>query len=64
MAHAHLPGNVFLSKKQSGLPKDSVVNLTQMIAIDRDLLSEKVGELPPRIMTKVNKCLNLVLALH
>ena len=35
------PGNVALSKKASGLPKKSVVNVSQIITIDKSLLKEK-----------------------
>ena len=40
---AGAPGNVPLSNKTTGLPKDSVANVSQIIAIDKTLLSERVG---------------------
>jgi len=42
---AAAPGNVLLTKRQSGLPKDSVVNVSQVLTLDRSLLSERVGRL-------------------
>ena len=43
---ATAPGNVPLSSGLSGLPKDSVANVSQIVALDRDLLTERVGKLP------------------
>ncbi len=43
---ATMPGNVLLSSRKTGLPKDSVANVTQIIAIDRSLLGERVGRIP------------------
>jgi mRNA interferase MazF len=43
---AGAPGNVLLPGKLSGLPKDSVANVSQIIALDRALLSERTGKLP------------------
>jgi mRNA interferase MazF len=40
------PGNVFLSARSTGLPKDSVANGSQILAVDKDLLTERVGKLP------------------
>lgn len=37
------PGNVPLTRRQTGLPKDSVANVTQIISIDRAILSDHVG---------------------
>ena len=42
------PGNVHLPAKTTGLPKDSVANTSQVIALDRDLLTEEVGKLSKR----------------
>ena len=40
------PGNVSLSARVSGLPKDSVANVSQIISLDKSLLTERVGKLP------------------
>jgi mRNA interferase MazF len=43
---AGAPGNVLLKNRFTGLPKDSVANVSQIIAVDRSLLRERVGHLP------------------
>ena len=42
------PGNLRLSARLTGLPKDSVANVSQIITItlDKDLLTDRVGKLP------------------
>ncbi len=40
------PGNVSLSARVTGLPKDSVANVSQIISLDRSLLTERAGKLP------------------
>jgi mRNA interferase MazF len=40
---ASAPGNVSIPARRSGLPKDSVANVSQIVAIDRSVLSEHVG---------------------
>lgn len=42
---ADMPGNVFLAAKKTGLPRDSVANVSQIIVIDRDLLRERIGRI-------------------
>jgi mRNA interferase MazF len=44
---ADAPGNVALSARLTGLPKDSVANVSQIVAVDKGLLTERVGKLPP-----------------
>ena len=44
---AAAPGNVRLSARSTGLPKESVANVSQILTIDRDLLRARVGKLPP-----------------
>jgi mRNA interferase MazF len=43
---ANAPGNAFLSAKITGLPKDSVANVSQIMSLDQDFLTERVGKLP------------------
>jgi mRNA interferase MazF len=43
---ADAPGNVALSQRITGLPQDSVANVSQVMALDRDALTECVGKLP------------------
>ena len=40
------PGNVSLSARLTGLPKDSVANVSQLVTVDKDLLTERAGKLP------------------
>ncbi len=63
MALAQAPGNVRLNKTESGLPKPSVINVSQVITIDRSLLTERVRTLNEVVMQKVNEGLRLVLGL-
>ena len=57
------PGNVLLPAKGTGLPKDSVANVTQIVTLDEDYLSERTGRIPPRLMAHVDAGLKLVLDL-
>ena len=43
---ADAPGNVLLSARATGLPKDSVANVSQLLTLDKGLLTERVGTLP------------------
>jgi mRNA interferase MazF len=45
---ADAPGNVLLTSRDTGLPKDSVANVSLLAAFDRDLLAERTGRLSPR----------------
>ena len=60
---ANLPGNVFLPATTSGLPHDSVVNLSQVLTADKVLLEEQVGTVPAYLMSEVDAGLRKVLAL-
>lgn len=42
---ADAPGNVRLTARLTGLPKDSVANVSQVVALDRGMLTERVGKL-------------------
>jgi len=57
------PGNVLMPAKATGLPKDSVANVSQVITIDRDFLTEKAGRLRGQLLKDVDSGLRLVLAL-
>lgn len=60
---AEMRGNVFLKRHQSGLPKDSVVNITQLFTLDKSLLLEYVETISERKMEQVDNGLRLVLSL-
>jgi mRNA interferase MazF len=58
-----MKGNVLLKKNQSDLPKDSVLNVTQIFTIDKRLLIEYVGTVSERKMEQIEKGLRLILSL-
>jgi mRNA interferase MazF len=57
------PGNVLISAKTSGLPKDSVANVSQLITLDRDFLLERAGRLRGQPLKDLETGLRLVLGL-
>ena len=57
------PGNVLMPARATGLPRDSVANVSQVITIDRDFLTEKVGRLRGQLMKNIDGGLRLVLGL-
>jgi mRNA interferase MazF len=50
---ADAPGNTLLSAKATGLPKDSVANVSQMIALDRSFLTERAGRVAPKPLAQI-----------
>jgi mRNA interferase MazF len=60
---AGAPGNVLLPARSSGLPRDSVVNVSQVLTIDKRFLTEHAGILPSRLQSSVDLGLCLVLQL-
>lgn len=63
LALAEAPGNVRVGKSESGLSKPSVVNVSQVLTIDRSYLTARVRSLPSQIMSRVDGGLRLVLGL-
>ena len=57
------PGNVLLPAKATGLPKDSVANVSQVITVDRDFLMELAGRVRGQFLKDVENGLRLVLGL-
>lgn len=62
-ALAALPGNVFLPASATGLPKDSAVNVTAIITLDKGDLGEPIATLPGYLADDVARGLRRVLAL-
>ena len=64
-AMAAHPGNVFLPATATGLSKDSAVNVTQLVTLDRENLEgqEPAGEVPGYLMIDVDSGLRLVMDL-
>ena len=58
---AAAPGNVLLGTAATGLPKESVANTSQIVAVDRTLLSERVGRLARRRLDLVLAGIDVVL---
>lgn len=63
LALAAAPGNIRVAKSDSGLPQPSVINVSQLLTLDRSLLTERVKLLPPLVIQNLNDGLRLVLAL-
>lgn len=57
------PGNVLLHAAESRLAKDSVINVSQIITLDKTTLSEFIGQVNTKTLTEVEDGLRLVLAL-
>jgi len=57
------PGNVSLSKRSVGLGRESVINISQIITLDKSFLTKRVGNLPGVKMKEVENGLRLIFAL-
>ena len=58
---AEAPGSVLLSARLTGLPKDSVANVSQLVTLDREALTERVGALPAKKLELVLLGIDIVL---
>ena len=58
---AEAPGNVLLPARATGLPRDSVANASQIITLDRELLTEEVGKLSKRQLELILTGIDIVL---
>jgi mRNA interferase MazF len=63
LALVDAPGNVLVNRRASGLPKDSVANVSQIVTVDREVLERRTGKVPADLMRAVDEGLRLVLAL-
>ncbi len=63
MALHAAPGNVLLSKRSTRLPKSSVANVSQILTLDKSLLTERVSKVETSVMSEVDQGLRLVLSL-
>ena len=57
------PGNVTLTKKSIGLNRESVINVSQLITLDRSFLNDRVGKISATKMREVDEGVRLVLSL-
>jgi mRNA interferase MazF len=60
---AAMPGNVFLPASATGLPRDSVVNVTALVTLNKTDLGESGRTIPPTLMDDVERGLRRVLEL-
>jgi mRNA interferase MazF len=58
---ADAPGNVRLTARATGLPKDSVANVSQLVALDRDTLAQRVGRIAKAQLDHVLGGIDIVL---
>ena len=58
---ADAPGNVLLKANSTGLPKDSVANVSLIVALDKNQLTERAGKLPRRQLEAVLNGIDVVL---
>ncbi|HSN81957.1 MAG TPA: type II toxin-antitoxin system PemK/MazF family toxin [Polyangiales bacterium] len=58
---AEAPGNVLLPARSTGLPKDSVANVSQLITLDRAVLIENVAKLSRRRVEAILSGIDVVL---
>ncbi|MCK5727514.1 MAG: type II toxin-antitoxin system PemK/MazF family toxin [Thiotrichaceae bacterium] len=61
---AEAPGNFSVSKKDSGLTKKSVVNVSQLLTLDKSFLVEKLKKIPELKLIHLNEGLKLVLSIQ
>ena len=57
------PGNVLMPAKATGLPRDSVANVSQLITVDREFLTDKIGRVRGQLQADLDSGLRLILAL-
>ena len=60
---ADAPGNVLLRRRGTGLKQDSVVNVTQLFALDKEMLTDRIGRIGADLMRSVDDGLRLSLTL-
>ena len=63
MRLAAAPGNVAIGRRGTALPRESVVNVSQLLTLDKRILTEKAGRLSAATIREVQDGLRLVLAL-
>ena len=59
---AEAPGNVLLTARSTGLDRDSVANVSQVVAVDRELLTERVGKISRTKLELVLTGIDIVLS--
>lgn len=60
---AEAPGNVLLPQRATGLSRDSVANVSQILTVDKTFLVERIGSLPDYLQEEVDEGLRTILYL-
>ena len=60
---AGAPGNVLCATRESGLPRESVINVSQTATVNKTRLTQRIGRLPGPVMRRVEAGLRLLLGL-
>jgi mRNA interferase MazF len=60
---AAAPGNVLLPRAASGLAKDSVINVSQILTLDKKFLVDRIGSLPDELQLEVDNGVRTILYL-
>lgn len=60
---AESPGNVLMPRGVSGLQRDSVINVSQIVTIDKAFLTERIGALPNYLQDATDEGLRIILYL-
>lgn len=60
-AWASAPGNILLPSASTGLDKDSVANVSQIVALDRDQLTDRVGKITAKQLAAILNGIDVVL---
>jgi mRNA interferase MazF len=63
LALAAAPGNIRISKSDSGVCQPSIINVSQLLTVDRSVLTERVKALPLAVLQRLDDGLRLVLGL-
>ena len=61
---AEAPGNISLARRGTGLRKTSVINVSQVITLDKEYLIKRTGRVSGAVMTRVEESLRLLLGLR
>ena len=61
LKYAEAPGNVLLSARAAGLPKDSVANPTQIVILDKELLTERIAKLSKNALSSILGGVDIIL---
>jgi mRNA interferase MazF len=60
---AAAPGNVLLPRATSGLSKDSVANVSQILTLDKKILVERIGSIPNELQSEIDDGIRTILYL-